>query len=49
MSKKILIVDDEADINIALRGILEQNGFIVESYENPNLALENFSLIFTIY
>ncbi len=42
MSKRILVVDDEADTNTALHEILEQNGFIVDSYENPFLALENF-------
>ena len=41
-SKRILVVDDDADINIALRKILEQNGFIADSYEDPFLALENF-------
>ena len=42
MSKRILVVDDEADTNTALHEILEQNGFIVDSYEDPCLALENF-------
>ena len=40
--KKILIVDDEPDVNITLRKVLEKNGFIVDSYENPFLALDNF-------
>ncbi len=34
MSKRILIVDDEADINIVLREILESNGFTVDSFDN---------------
>ena len=42
MSKKILVIDDEPDVNIALRKVLEKNGFIVDSYENPLLALDNF-------
>jgi CheY-like chemotaxis protein len=42
MSKRILVVDDEADTNMVLRVMLEEDGFIVDSYENPNLALENF-------
>ncbi len=42
MSKRILIVDDEADINIVLREILESNGFTVDSFDNPRYALENF-------
>ena len=40
--KKILIVDDEPDVTITLRKVLEKNGFIVDSYENPLLALDNF-------
>src|SRR5215831_22085 len=46
MSKRILVVDDEADINAALREILELNGFTVDSYENPRHALENFKPYF---
>src|SRR6476661_8807940 len=42
MSKRIIIVDDEADINTALREIFESNGFTVDSFDNPHDALENF-------
>ena len=42
MSKRILVIDDEPDVNIVLRKVLEKNGFIVDSYENPLLALDNF-------
>jgi CheY-like chemotaxis protein len=42
MSKRILIVDDEADINTVLREILESNGFTVDSFDDPRDALENF-------
>src|SRR5689334_5131619 len=42
MSKRILVIDDEPDVNITLRKVLEKNDFIVDSYENPLLALENF-------
>ena len=42
MSKRILVIDDEPDVNITLRKVLEKNGFTVDSYENPFLALENF-------
>ena len=42
MSKRILAVDDEPDVNITLHKVLEKNGFIVDSYEDPFLALENF-------
>ena len=40
--KRILIVDDEPDVNLALRIVLEQNNFIVDSFNDPLLALENF-------
>jgi DNA-binding response OmpR family regulator len=42
MSKRILVIDDEADINEALGEVLEMNGFTVDSYEDPFLALERF-------
>jgi CheY-like chemotaxis protein len=42
MSKRILVIDDEPDVNITLRKVLEKNGFVVDSYENPLLALDNF-------
>ena len=42
MSKRILVIDDEPDINTALREILELNGFFVDSFDNPHDALENF-------
>jgi DNA-binding response OmpR family regulator len=40
--KKILIVDDEPDICIALKEVLEGNGFDVDTYVDPTLVLENF-------
>ena len=40
--KRILIVDDEPDVNLALRIVLEENNFIVDSFNDPLLALENF-------
>ena len=42
MSRKILVVDDESDVNRSLREVLEPNGFKVDSYEDPLMALENF-------
>jgi two-component system catabolic regulation response regulator CreB/two-component system response regulator ChvI len=41
--KKILVVDDESDICFVLDMVLSENGFVVDSYENPMLALENFN------
>jgi len=42
MSKRILVVDDETDINTTVRQVLEDKGFKVDSYEDPHLALKNF-------
>ncbi|MDF2770217.1 MAG: hypothetical protein K0S91_3055, partial [Nitrososphaeraceae archaeon] len=33
--KRILIVDDEPDVNLALRIVLEDNNFIVDSFNDP--------------
>ena len=40
--KRILIVDDERDVCLVLKNILEQHGLHADSYDNPILALENF-------
>ena len=46
MSKRILILDDEMDSNITVEAVLQDNGFKVDSYEDPILALENFKSYF---
>ena len=40
--RKILIVDDEPDITSTFDMILEMNGFEVDTYNDPSLALSNF-------
>ena len=40
--KKILVVDDDSDICFVLEKLLGGNGFVIDSYENPMLALEKF-------
>src|SRR5215510_8821959 len=40
--KRILLVDDESDVCFVLEKVFGQNGFVVDSYENPTLALEKF-------
>jgi DNA-binding response OmpR family regulator len=40
--KKVLIVDDELDINLLFKTILEDNGFKVDTFDDPLLALQNF-------
>ena len=42
MNKKVLIVDDEPDVNLSLKMTLEENGFKIDSFTYPLSALENF-------
>ena len=39
--KRILVVDDEYDISLTIKVVLEQNGFKVDSFTNTSEALEN--------
>ena len=40
--KRILLVDDETDVNYTFATVLEDNGFRVDSFDNPILALNDF-------
>jgi two-component system, OmpR family, response regulator ChvI len=40
--KRILLVDDEHDITVGLRIGLENNGFVVDAFNDPQEALSNF-------
>jgi two-component system, OmpR family, response regulator ChvI len=40
--KRILLVDDEHDITFSLRIGLENNGFVVDIFNDPEEALSNF-------
>ena len=42
--KRILLVDDESDVCFVLGKVLSENGFVVDSFENPTLALEKFTV-----
>jgi CheY-like chemotaxis protein len=42
LMKRILVVDDELDSNLTLKLVLEDNGFKVDAFTDPLLALENF-------
>jgi DNA-binding response OmpR family regulator len=42
----ILLIDDEFDITLTLKGILEGAGFKVDSYSDPLLALNNYKINF---
>jgi DNA-binding response OmpR family regulator len=39
---RVLLVDDEPDLNLAVKIVLEENGFQVDTFTDPLLALENF-------
>jgi DNA-binding response OmpR family regulator len=41
-----LVIDDELDICIMLKIVLEQNGFIVNYYNKPVVALDEFQANF---
>src|SRR5215475_11861773 len=40
--KRILVVDDESDICLTLANVLEGNGFVVDTFDDPRLALQDF-------
>jgi CheY-like chemotaxis protein len=40
--KKILLVDDESDITTVFKLALEDAGFIVDTYQDPSIALSKF-------
>jgi DNA-binding response OmpR family regulator len=41
-NQRILLVDDELDITSPFEMILQMNGFEVDTYNDPLLALSNF-------
>ncbi len=42
MPRRVLVVDDEPDITYALTAGLEGNGFEVEAYNDPKVALSKY-------
>jgi DNA-binding NtrC family response regulator len=42
MKHRILIVDDEDDINLLFKMVLEDNGFKVDTFNDPLVALHWF-------
>jgi DNA-binding response OmpR family regulator len=40
---RILIVDDEDDINLLFKIVLEDNGYKVDTFNDPLVALQNFT------
>jgi len=41
-NRRVLLVDDEPDVILTLKIVLEENGFKVDSFTDPLLALQNF-------
>ena len=41
-------MDDESDVCLVLKKVLDESGFTVDSYEDPLLALEKFKANYTI-
>src|SRR5688572_3127557 len=41
MTKRILLIDDEPDITFTVKDILEDNGFQVDSFNDPILKLNS--------
>ena len=46
MTKKILLVDDEADVTYTIKNILEDKGFAVYTFNDPILALNYYKVNF---
>jgi two-component system, OmpR family, response regulator ChvI len=44
--KQVLVVDDELDITLTLKSVLENSGFNVDLFNDPLLALQNFKTNF---
>jgi len=44
VSKRILLVDDEPDVTITLKMVLEGRGYKVDAFNDPNEALANFKM-----
>ena len=42
INKTVLVVDDEPDLNLVIKMVLEGNGFRVDSFTDPLSALESF-------
>ncbi len=42
MTKKILLVDDEPDVTYTIKKIVEDNGYEVDSFNDPILALNSY-------
>ena len=46
MTKKILLVDDEPDVTYTIKKIVEDNGYKIDEFNDPILALNNYKVNF---
>ncbi len=46
MTKKILVIDDEPYLTFTIKNILEDNGFKVDTFNDPILALNYYKVNF---
>jgi DNA-binding response OmpR family regulator len=46
MTKKVFLIDDEPDITYTLEKVLEDNGFKVDTFNDPVLALNYYKVNF---
>ncbi|MDF2738272.1 MAG: mprA [Nitrososphaeraceae archaeon] len=46
MTRKVLLIDDEPDLTYTIKKILEDNGFEVDTFNDPILALNNYKVNF---
>ena len=44
MTKKILVIDDESDVTFTIKNILEDDGFVVDTFNDPILALNYYKV-----
>ncbi|MGC2563297.1 MAG: response regulator, partial [Nitrososphaeraceae archaeon] len=44
--RQVLVVDDELDITLTLKSVLENSGFDVDLFNDPLVALQNFKTNF---
>ena len=41
-SRRILLIDDDPDVTLTLKTVLENNGYAVDVFNDPIMALQNF-------
>ena len=46
MTRKVLLIDDEPDLTYTIKKILEDNGFEVDTFNDPILALNYYKVNF---